>query len=124
MPKGFGYPFRIRNGAPREVRDAELVNSSLFVLQSQDRRERAYDPENGINLLSYTFENTSELVLAFARSEIRVAVARFETRANLLGVDSYYEAVEGQGLSLVTQIFWEYGGRQFSTTFNEPVPLG
>jgi phage baseplate assembly protein W len=124
VPKGFKYPFRISNGAPEEARDAELVASSLFVLQSQDRRERAYDPENGVNLLSYVFENTSELVLAYSRNELRLAVTNYEPRANLLGVDAFYETLEGQGLSLVTEIFWEYGGRRFSTTFSESVPVG
>jgi phage baseplate assembly protein W len=124
MPKGFGYPFRIRNGAPVEVRDSELVASSLFVLQSQDRGERPYDPENGVNLIEYVFENTSELVLAFARNELRVAVVNYEPRANLIAVDSYYESVDDQATSLVTQIFWEYGGKTFSSTFSETVPLG
>ena len=64
MATGFKYPLTYVNGAPESVEGADLIASAINQLFAQEPGERPYDPDNGIALARYVFENNTNLLRA------------------------------------------------------------
>ncbi len=87
LPRTNGYP------SPAEWsfntgRDGAILESSLLMLLLTRRGERVYDADYGTNLGQLVFSPSDEDVSARAREDIVRAVASYEPRVELVGVDA------------------------------------
>lgn len=121
MPtKGIRYPFNLFGGAPSDAADDTLVASALTQLFSQEKRERVYADLNGVNLISYIFDNLDDVLRANIRREIILAVSRFEGRVKIEKVIVRFVRAGGhQVVDLV--LLWRYQGRVYSAA--RAIPL-
>jgi phage baseplate assembly protein W len=114
MPtRGIRYPFNLFGGAPTEATDDTLVASALTQLFSQEKRERVYADLNGVNLVSYVFDNLNDVLRANLRREITLAVSRFEGRVKIEKVVVRFVQVGGKPVVDLV-LLWRYQGRVYS----------
>jgi len=111
--KGIKYPFNLFGGAPDEATDDVLVASALTQLFSQEKRERVYNDQNGVNLVAYVFDNLNDVLRANIRREIILAVSRFEGRVKIERVLVRFVGVGGKRVVDLV-LLWRYQGRVYS----------
>lgn len=88
VPVGYGFPFGPGpEGFPAPVSGDDLIRESIIQLVMTRRGERVMRPELGTGAADYVFENNNEALAAALKMEIKTAIARFEPRAVVTGVD-------------------------------------
>lgn len=86
--RGITFPFKEgTEELPDPAYDNDVVKYSLEQILGTTRGERVMRPAFGCNLYQYVFENNNELLAELLRTEISSAIARWEPRAYLQGVD-------------------------------------
>lgn len=93
--RGMAYPFQESDEAlPAPAYDDLLIKYSLQQILGTNRGERVMRPAFGCNLYQFVFENNNELLEQLLRAEIAAAVARWEPRAYLQGIEVLREENE------------------------------
>jgi phage baseplate assembly protein W len=84
---GFDFPLIASDDSfPARVTDGELLKKSLYQILMTSRLERINRPDFGTNVHDYVFENNNPALEAALRSEVALALARFEPRVSVLEI--------------------------------------
>lgn len=68
----------------------DSVKRAIRNLVFTDRYERFFQPDIGVGIKSYLFENADSRVLSTLEAEIGDTLRRYEPRADILNVRSYF----------------------------------
>ncbi len=81
-----GFPFS-GPSFPVAVADDDVLEQSLASLAETGPDERVMRPGAGAGLQRFIFENADEVVAELIRAELQAVYARWEPRAEILGID-------------------------------------
>jgi phage baseplate assembly protein W len=118
---GWSFPpaFSRAGGGVAMTTDAEDVEASLRILFSTQAGERILDQRYGLDLQAYLFESPSTSLLTELKERIRVAIAIYEPRIDVVSLaldDSRRQAGE-------LRILLEYAIRATNSRFNLVFPF-
>lgn len=86
--RGVSFPFRKgTTSLPESATDDRIVKDSLIQLLMTGTGERPMRPTVGTNIRRFVFEPNDDLLSSLIRTEVTSAIARFEPRVTLTGVD-------------------------------------
>jgi phage baseplate assembly protein W len=86
--RGIAFPFqKSATSLPAAVTDDDLIKQSLVQIVLTGRGERIMRPDFGSNAYAFVFENNDMVLQETIRTEVMSAIAKYETRAIVRGVD-------------------------------------
>jgi len=101
--RGVSHPFRKGTTAfPEGSGDDSLIRESLVQLILTGSGERVMRPSVGTNVRKFIFEPNDELLTSLVQTEVATAIARFEPRVTVVGIQT--QRIESELLVTITYI--------------------
>ena len=101
---GLAFPLGVdRRGGLALARDHDDVEQAISIILSTAPGERPMRPEFGCGVHDYVFDVVDAGTLGRMEEEIRHALARWEPRIDVLGIDFDLDTVADGGLAITIQ---------------------
>lgn len=98
LGRGWGFPVTFSKTAKQVVMTEaeENIRSSIEIILQTTLGERVMQPEFGANLTNYVFDSMDSNFRTFVTEQIRVAIIKNESRAQLAKVEYNERPLEGR----------------------------